>query len=497
MSQSTPRQAPVQLSLPRRGEKEPAAFWISLTCVFALILIVYSWEISAGTMEVSRWPHYTNYSSLLADGFIHGHTWYEMEVPHWLEALPNPYDPWANRQFRWGHAHDMSLYKGHLYSYWGPVPALLIVAVSQVARLSPLAFDDSNMVFFFLAGLLFVSAAFMIRIRRRFFPGESSWPVLPCVGVAGLAAPVLCMMARPYVYEVAIAGGQLFLITGLLCAFIGIDGKIRMTWVTAAAIAWALAIGCRVSLAPAIAAAAALIIWRCRGRRIAASLCLGLPLTAAVAGLLYYNYVRFGSIAEFGVQYQLATGDQHALHSHLLFSWRFGVINLFRYLFYPPMLSSRFPFIMYRPLNDQWMIHEFDLPPYFGTEVLYGMLWCMPFLFFALAAMKIKQTQGDGLPRWLVICLAVVAPAAIFPALLMPGSTMRYFNDATPSLFILAAIGLLQLLGGKHRRATTVAAVSLATITIVVGLLVSVLGYNDHLPMDNRPLWRTLHAIQV
>src|SRR5688572_9965478 len=70
----------------------------------ALVLAGYYWISSAG--GVSPVPMYSHYYARLADSFERGQTHLlVMPAPGHL-ALPDPYDPVANRPFR-GRVHDM------------------------------------------------------------------------------------------------------------------------------------------------------------------------------------------------------------------------------------------------------------------------------------------------------------------------------------------------------------------------------------------------------
>src|SRR3984893_16414151 len=92
------------------------------------IILIYIWVVTAGT--ITSWPVYTtNYYDMLADAFLHGQTHLLVEPDPRLLELPDPYDPIANMRYR---LHDLSLYQGKYYLYWGPVPGLLLAPVKWV-----------------------------------------------------------------------------------------------------------------------------------------------------------------------------------------------------------------------------------------------------------------------------------------------------------------------------------------------------------------------------
>jgi hypothetical protein len=462
--------------------------WHPAKGAVALILLIYWWTISGGTLRGVQVPDRRNYYfGQLAEGFSQGHTWYTMSVPPWVTRLPNPYDPNSNGPFRGAGAHDLSLYRGHLYAYWGPVPALMLWLVAVIARVPPRVFDDAHLVLFFVAGLLVVSSVLILRMRRRFFPDQPQWPAILGIFVAGLAAPILCMLGRPAVYEVAISSSEFFLLLGLLLAWIGIDEGTRLTWLTGAGICWALGLGCGIGMAPAVAIVALLTLWYCRGGRIGAALCLGVPLAAAVAALLYYNYLRFGSFMEFGTRYQLAGVDQTRPPFYPLFRWHYVPFNILWYLVPPPRFESHFPFI--RGWLPDGLRQRFGLPEVFVMEPnLIGAVWCLPFLWYCFYAWRVAARSG----RWLAASLALSGVAAIFPALMLPATTQRFVAHATCSLCLLASLGFMQALDASRSRRTRIIGCTLAGITIMMGILISIRGYNNHLATANPWLWKAL-----
>src|SRR3954469_23004379 len=102
-----------------------ATIGLAVLIPIAVVAIVDWWVVSAGRWR--DWPQYTALTDSLADAFRHRRMSLLTEPPPELVALPNPYDAKANRTFREQGAHDLALYRGPYYLYWGPLPALLLV----------------------------------------------------------------------------------------------------------------------------------------------------------------------------------------------------------------------------------------------------------------------------------------------------------------------------------------------------------------------------------
>ncbi|MHB8776948.1 MAG: hypothetical protein ACYC6R_04195 [Anaerolineales bacterium] len=98
-----------------------------------------------------------------------------------LEA-ENPYSPTSRPPFD-DEVWDMSLYKGKLYLYWGPVPALLI---TPIQLLSGKPINDIYLVYFFLAGLLVFNSLIIVKLWRRYFENIPAWNVFICIALTGL-----------------------------------------------------------------------------------------------------------------------------------------------------------------------------------------------------------------------------------------------------------------------------------------------------------------------
>jgi hypothetical protein len=100
-----------------------------LGVVFALVIGVYAWSASSGTMELLGSKAENTYYNLLVQSFSAGQLNLKTPVPPGLTQLADPYDPMASAPYRWNYGyplHDLSYYKGRLYLYFGITPALML-----------------------------------------------------------------------------------------------------------------------------------------------------------------------------------------------------------------------------------------------------------------------------------------------------------------------------------------------------------------------------------
>lgn len=498
----------------------------------------YLWLVSAG--HVAWWPQYTARYGMMADGFLKGQLHLTVRANPKHLALPDPYDPVANDKYR--HVPgvpDSCLYNGRFYLYWGPVPGLLMVPVKFLHGLGTVG--DHYLVFGFALGLLACTAALLCRIYRKSFADQPPWTVFVAVIAAGLATPLPCLLTRAAVYEAAILGGQFFLMAGMYAAYVALDDsrpRPRAGWLFAAGTCWAAAVGCRVSLAVAVGVLGAWVVWRVvrsigvmesRSDRVGEVpagphsttarlslpkspslrhsitsallplLAFALPAAAGAVALGAYNHARFGSWHEFGQKYQLANVNLHAYPS------LFGVDNvppgLWSYFFRPVAVIHSFPFVVAQPGDGQFPAFV-RLPDHYETyEPISGILMVSPFLWLGLGCLR-RGTRAGALPplgnagtrpRSPTGVHLVAGVLGFAPVLFMIGSTQRYLADLTPSLTIVAAVGMWRL-GARPavRRLAYPVAVAFAVLSVGVGVLMSIEGYSGHFRYYNPDLFQRL-----
>ena len=243
---------------------------------------------------------------------------------------------------------------------------------------------------------------------------------------------------RPYFYEMAEASGFMFFALGLyFMATSGLlrDKPIRLYRLTLAAVAVSLAVLSRPTFA-LYALAAVVWLWfglepyrrqqaRPEQKRHMVRYVLAALLPYVVFGLLQmaYNYARFGSVFEFGIQYSLTIND----FTHTEYYGRLAAISLYNLLFALPQLTLSFPFI-------KGGIHQLETNAYyyFETSQALGLLWrALPLGGLAYAPRALRPMSWRKRGKLLAI---VGIPAVIIPLILMAmtwesGYALRYSVD--------------------------------------------------------------------
>lgn len=186
-----------------------------------------------------------------------------------------------------------------------------------------------------------------------------------------------------------------------------------------------------------------------------------------VAGLLMgYNFARFGSFFEFGVNYNLTLfQSRKGIHINNLLA------GMQYYLFRVPALQSRFPFVVFQPL-------EWDNPYAIANGVSgAGLFWLYPLLWIGFAALFVrgKEKKDREIYRMTRILLASVLVILAVVSNMM-GLVNRYILDL--SFFISLTAAMLLLLWRpafviRHQKA----AIRICAALLIFGLISSLMVY--------------------
>ena len=498
---------------------------VALALFWAAVVVYYVFVVSAG--HWSSWFTWTAFYNAQAEGFRAGHL-YIPEVPSAaLRALADPLNPKNMHFWRWDHSY----YRGHLYLYWGFVPAALLAAGKALLRIRTVVGDEVP-TFVFVTGRAIVGTLFIRALARAASPAPPAWAIWLSQLVFVLANPIPYFLARGAVYEAAISAGVLFVLGGL---YFGL-GAVRRAghggggdwWLAAAGLCFGLAAGSRISLLPAaglLTALTLLVCWRAGGggghRLVRVSLWCGLPALAVVFVQLLINHLRFGRWLEFGVTYQMGFTFASGL--------RFVPANLFLYLLGPPVHSCAFPFLMTR-----WSTGRAGTPAWlpwpadYRIEPAIGLLTVVPFLWLLIIvtplglarirarwAARATAARPAPLPappdpaaralwtrRWVVAALAIAILVTAVPPLLIFSNSMRYEWDFASGLMLASALAGWALLRAPRSRRGRIAAAAifavLAIASIVAGVLLGFVGYFDHFARHNPALLARLqHALDL
>lgn len=409
--------------------------FVSDTCrrLAVLAVIVGGSAVIAWT-SLGRWrlpeigPRQSDYFNLLVSGFQKGSLALDIDVPDALKGTADLRDP-AKRPPNVDVPHDVSFKDGHYYLYFGVVPSVLLFWPFRV-----LAGHDLPLVLGSLAfgiGAYLVAASLWLRVVRDKFPRAGIATRVAGIAALGLAGGQWVLARRISIWEPSIIAGNFFLVCMVAGGYRALhSARNSMVWLAVSGLSLGLAVGSRPSLGAAGAGLACLVLAAALrkgaderrpgiGRAIKASVAAGLPLAVIGVGLLAYNWARFGSPLEFGLNYQLTT-TQHSRH----FSLSYIPYNFYAYFSSAPQWGRYFPFV--HPIA-----HRAPPAGYYGKEFVYGTLVVCPVIWWALLAPMMVRSADRDL-RWFIAMLACVAVPTTLVLLCFDTAAARYEADFLP-----------------------------------------------------------------
>jgi hypothetical protein len=433
-----------------RSEAFKTAFL--LMHLWTFIIVIYAGFITFGNF--TTWNHTTHYYTQLADAFSKGNLYVDRQPDKALVDATDPYDVTKRPHFN-NEIWDMSLYKGKLYLYWGPVPALLIAPIQLILDKK---ITDNFLVFFFSAGLLIFNSLIILKLWKLYFPAIPPRYVFICIPLIGLILPILWATNIPNVYEAAIGAGQFFLIGGIYFSLLAFDKhfSIDRGYLFLAGLFWACSVGSRaINVFSVIFLAALIAFWIMKQlprpiswkRYFHTTAFFFVPLIIGAILLGWYNWARFGSPFEFGLRYQITIYNLNE-QANLVFQPGYFFPNLYAYLFHPFTVISKFPFIQPTIASNILQKLGVTAPQFYYAGRVTGLLFSAPFLILGLVHFLPRKFLGKDE-------LSTVEQSYNFMLVLLYGSffigfsiLLFYFYGQTRFLVdIISQITLVAILG--------------------------------------------------
>ncbi|MBE6707350.1 MAG: hypothetical protein E7577_06895 [Ruminococcaceae bacterium] len=400
--------------------------------------------------------HQAQYQQL-AESFLNGKLYLEQEVPQFLLDMENPYDYALRRAQGQAYYWDAALFGGHYYVYFGVVPCLLTYLPYYVLTGQHLSNDISLFIFaiFFIIGCF----SFIKQVIKRYFPDSKisyvSYLIISLLVVNG--SGLLFMASYADMYSVPIMAALAFTSCGLALWLSALNNKrARVFKLALGSLCMALVAGCRPNLllfsALAIPFFIAEVIKAIKEKKIfdrvsiKNTLAFAIPYVVVAAGIMWYNYARFGSPFDFGSNYNLTTNDMTSRG----FVWDRMFPAIYSYLFQLPKMTASFPFIRYADFDTTYMGVTIRESTYGGIFSYSPLLWLIFVIPFVKDVLKKSRVYA---PVLILTAIGFITPLldAQFAGILQ-----RYFADFSLMLYLAATLILLALINHfkeeKHRK---------------------------------------------
>lgn len=382
----------------------------------------------------------------LAMSMAQGHVYLNDKVPDWLVNMNNPYDRdqrdmLSEKSGEW-YIWDNVYYQGHYYVYFGVVPVL--VAYLPYYLICQEHLPNYVLIFLCWAVICLASARFITVIRKKWFPKFPYILYVFITAVFPFCIGGMAVLQRPDIYEVPISMGVMFAVLGLDFWLESVqDNKIvSVPKVAAGSLCIALVAGCRPNIFPVFLFSFVIfgeVFYKKKENirkywKAVSAFCI--PFILVAVGLMYYNWIRFGSVFDFGANYNLTNNDLTKRGFHVS---RIG-LGLFEFLWKPFAVSVRFPFIKIQGVESAYMGKTICCPQ------TGGVLFLCPFFLLAIAAVIFWKRFRQYKQPFAMAVLSMVSTVFIAAVTVnMAGIYPRYKADFSFLLGIASVLAVCML----------------------------------------------------
>ncbi len=456
----------------------------SLSCMAAILFWALCSSCEIGTriaypLAIDA-EHYQPYIQQF-DAFMKGQLHFDVPVGADLIALENPYAP-SERDGIY-YLFDRAFFEGKYYSYFGIAP-ILVVYYPFYLLTNALPLDSTVMGVFALITALFLPIAVIEWTKLRKADIRPWFAGVCAVGAYFASMALLIQRGRTPFYYIASAAGMAFVSAFAFWVLKALGSKKLFARIACMALAGgSFALGFLSRINSVLPAALIIVVFviiylieSIKAKKIGAFFAemaaLALPVAGAIGFSLYYNYIRFGDVFQFGTDYQLTVANAS------LYEIGAGGIfpSLFHYFLQPFEVSAQFPFVTfsYLPLSDYGKAVYIDSS--FG-------IFALPFtlsLFFAPVLYKSKKISKNGKAMLTVSILSLVVTA--FLDFCLGGVIFRYTADISLPAALISAVILLEAVSIWQKEHSASAAklakkcaLALVGVTICISLSASLM----------------------
>lgn len=433
-------------------------------------------DINENGLYLARLPmdHHNQYDDL-AQAVLDGKTYIDNDdIPQSLIDMENPYDTGARQMaqeitgdvYKW----DVAYFNGHYYVYFGIVPLLLMYLPCRLIFDAPFPSAVGIMVFaaIFTLGVF----ALLELIAKKKFKNVSVGTYLLTAITFVNCCGAMFLVKRPDFYSVPIITAMAFVVWGIFCWLKGHETeKKQKLYYLLGSLFFALSVGCRPQMVLVCAVALPIFakdffikkqIFTKKG--ITDLITLAIPFVIVAAGIMYYNYIRFGSVTDFGSSYNLTTNDVTRRGFEI---GRTG-LGLFTYLFQPPQFTATFPYIEAVAINTNYIgktIYELC----FG-----GLITSLPVLWFIFALPKVKEKLKENNLFAFVLTLLGIGISLVIADTQAGGLLQRYYSDFGFVFFLAATIIIFAVFDKKDLKKCNINLHSILFISTILSIVYTI-----------------------
>jgi hypothetical protein len=457
--------------------------------LFALMLLTVPFSFDWPFKENFAYEPKDQYNAEIVDAILDGHAYLNIEPSKELLALKNPYDLGernaANVYPPWDHTY----YNGKFYSYFGIVQVL---ALSLPYKLITGRYIPTRVAVFIFSAL--ASIFLMLIWRRLVFRYMEKMPLgMYALGqlTVAMGSMLSFLTIRPLFYETAVSSAMFFTTLGLWL-LLGNSSK-KKTWyieIASGSLCMALAVGCRSNyifyllLIPVVLFDELKKLWNNKKRFLGLCAYVAVPCMFVACSLMWYNYIRFGSVFEFGLNYLISVaGKADSLLNPIAMLTRF-LLGFFCYLMPSFNIKASFPFVFFKNINTGLAYKSYlYITSTFGLIAL-PVTWFIPYIGIVKRIIG-KQRKPILYLTVAMICLGFLQIISI--TMLANAVVNRYTIDF---FWLFALSGLFCayfLYEGMKEYSRTIIAIMIISILLLFLVNLSGDGEGYNLILNNNP----------
>ena len=443
-----------------------AAIFITDIACLAAVLVTFVKLDNYSILDIMKCSSGNQMTQELVDAFEHGSTHLLEKPSKELNALSDPYvTSYLDSEgipYSWDHVYFGKKY----YSYYGIGPVVLLFLPYH--KLTGYYFPDSMAILLFaLIGIIGLTKLYMAFIRKLFPKATAGFTIIGLIIIQTVSG-IWFSIGRPLFYEIALSAG--FAVLPWAAYFLisaGIIGKDKpsLPRTAIASTLFAFSVLCRPTLVLYCIAAGLFLLMAlpraASGGKAPAKkkekklfnasgirylVCALLPMVCIGLVQMWYNYDRFGSPFEFGIQYSLTINDFTRTQFHPRLSW----VAIYNYFFNPPVFVPGYPGIRtdFQFLNSGGFFYA-DTGCTYNTSGVFFLALPMFAYLFSVKALKAVRGRANRISTAIYIgipCLLI--PFGIVASVWESGYAARYMTDfAWQSL--LGAFAIIFFLYGR------------------------------------------------
>lgn len=403
--------------------------------IVGLIILQIAIGICVGTINKELVDNkYNDQYKMLTDSLISGKTNIDINIDEKLIQMENPYDCSERLNNGVDYMFDAAFYNNKYYVYFGVAPVVVYYLPFKLLTNNYLCDYEVNIMNFIMLSISFILLSNLI-CKRYFKKIPVLIYTLLCLTIIN-GCGSLNLLSEPRIYTIPILMALAYSILGLtLWVYSKRENGLNNILVFIGSLSIGIAIASRPQFG--LFAFFAIIIFSKEIKdiknNISSFVMALLPLIVIGVLLMYYNYIRFGNVMDFGANYNLTFNDM----TKRGFKLDRILGGIWFYLLQPMSIKGTFPYISETNFSSNYIglvIKEYS----FG-----GLLFICPITMIALLIFKAKNWFFEKrLYIFSVFCI-IFGLIVVIADTSMAGLVERYFSDFSIYFLLVSALVIL------------------------------------------------------